>query len=164
MGMRVRRAARGGRPYGSAPCLGLRWSGMRAGPPNPVRRALLHQHISGRGRGTQLGAFWHASRGEAARWRPGTDRPNPTAHLAGGDRRKRMPNSAAPRYARTRRFLRGGAVILGAAATSVGVLAAPAQADTHDWSGVAACESGGNWSINTGNGYFGGLQFSQSTW
>jgi hypothetical protein len=35
---------------------------------------------------------------------------------------------------------------------------------THDWNAVALCESGGNWSINTGNGYFGGLQFSQSTW
>lgn len=32
------------------------------------------------------------------------------------------------------------------------------------WNKVAACESSGNWSINTGNGYFGGLQFSQSTW
>ncbi|WP_305852279.1 transglycosylase family protein [Blastococcus sp. PRF04-17] len=34
----------------------------------------------------------------------------------------------------------------------------------HDWDAVAMCESGGNWSINTGNGYYGGLQFSQSTW
>ncbi|MFE6872569.1 transglycosylase family protein [Kitasatospora sp. NPDC057692] len=33
-----------------------------------------------------------------------------------------------------------------------------------DWDRVAACESGGNWRINTGNGYFGGLQFDQSTW
>jgi resuscitation-promoting factor RpfA len=32
------------------------------------------------------------------------------------------------------------------------------------WNGVAACESGGNWSTNTGNGYYGGLQFSHSTW
>jgi len=32
------------------------------------------------------------------------------------------------------------------------------------WDRVAACESGGNWSINTGNGYYGGLQFSYSTW
>ncbi|MET9951464.1 transglycosylase family protein [Streptomyces sp. NPDC006339] len=32
------------------------------------------------------------------------------------------------------------------------------------WDKVAQCESGGNWSINTGNGYYGGLQFSQSTW
>ena len=32
------------------------------------------------------------------------------------------------------------------------------------WDRVAQCESGGNWSINTGNGYYGGLQFSFSTW
>jgi LysM repeat protein len=32
------------------------------------------------------------------------------------------------------------------------------------WDRLAQCESGGNWAINTGNGYAGGLQFSQSTW
>lgn len=32
------------------------------------------------------------------------------------------------------------------------------------WDRVAACESSGNWHINTGNGYYGGLQFSRSTW
>lgn len=32
------------------------------------------------------------------------------------------------------------------------------------WDKLAACESGGNWAINTGNGYYGGLQFSLSTW
>jgi resuscitation-promoting factor RpfB len=32
------------------------------------------------------------------------------------------------------------------------------------WDKIAQCESGGNWSINTGNGYYGGLQFSLSTW
>jgi resuscitation-promoting factor RpfB len=32
------------------------------------------------------------------------------------------------------------------------------------WDAIAACESGGNWSINTGNGYYGGLQFSYGTW
>lgn len=32
------------------------------------------------------------------------------------------------------------------------------------WEKVAACESSGNWAINTGNGYYGGLQFSGSTW
>ena len=32
------------------------------------------------------------------------------------------------------------------------------------WDQVAQCESGGNWSINTGNGYYGGLQFSSTTW
>lgn len=33
-----------------------------------------------------------------------------------------------------------------------------------DWDAIAKAESGGNWSINTGNGYFGGLQFTQGTW
>jgi hypothetical protein len=32
------------------------------------------------------------------------------------------------------------------------------------WDALASCESGGNWSINTGNGYYGGLQFSSGTW
>ncbi|MEU9996072.1 transglycosylase family protein [Streptomyces sp. NPDC050848] len=37
-------------------------------------------------------------------------------------------------------------------------------ATVSEWDKVAQCESGGNWSINTGNGYYGGLQFSSSTW
>ncbi|MFD1814078.1 transglycosylase family protein [Rhodococcus gannanensis] len=50
------------------------------------------------------------------------------------------------------------------AAVPMGLSAGTASAATHNWDGVAQCESGGNWSINTGNGYYGGLQFSQSTW
>ena len=44
--------------------------------------------------------------------------------------------------------------------TATGASAAPASA----WDSVAQCESGGNWSINTGNGFYGGLQFTSSTW
>ncbi|GAA1405443.1 hypothetical protein GCM10009639_52370 [Kitasatospora putterlickiae] len=44
--------------------------------------------------------------------------------------------------------------------TATSASAAPASA----WDGVAKCESGGNWGISTGNGYYGGLQFSPSTW
>jgi resuscitation-promoting factor RpfA len=54
-----------------------------------------------------------------------------------------------------------------AAAGTLAVAAAvPAQADTGgvNWDAVAACESGGNWAINTGNGFFGGLQFTLATW
>jgi len=40
---------------------------------------------------------------------------------------------------------------------------APAQADPN-WDAIAQCESGGNWGTNTGNGYYGGLQFTQGTW
>jgi hypothetical protein len=37
-------------------------------------------------------------------------------------------------------------------------------ADYASWDALAECESGGDWSINTGNGYYGGLQFSLSSW
>lgn len=37
-------------------------------------------------------------------------------------------------------------------------------ADVDTWNKVAACESSNDWNINTGNGYYGGLQFAQSTW
>ncbi|MER6346308.1 transglycosylase family protein [Streptomyces sp. NPDC001595] len=54
----------------------------------------------------------------------------------------------------------GGA---GIALPFVGAGAAQA-ADVDTWDKVAACESTNDWNINTGNGYYGGLQFSQSTW
>jgi hypothetical protein len=41
---------------------------------------------------------------------------------------------------------------------------APIVVDGSVWDRLAQCESGGNWSINTGNGYYGGLQFDYSTW
>lgn len=37
-------------------------------------------------------------------------------------------------------------------------------APTHNWDAVAQCESGGDWSIDTGNGFYGGLQFTLQTW
>lgn len=56
--------------------------------------------------------------------------------------------------------------IVAGAGLAIGVTAAatPAEAAGSVWDQVAACESSGNWSINTGNGYYGGLQFSSSTW
>ncbi len=53
-------------------------------------------------------------------------------------------------------------IIVGA---PLSIAAGTAQAQGNvNWDAVAQCESGGNWSINTGNGYYGGLQFSPSTW
>lgn len=43
-------------------------------------------------------------------------------------------------------------------------LAIPASAHGINWDAIAKCESGNNWSINTGNGYHGGLQFTNQTW
>lgn len=51
-----------------------------------------------------------------------------------------------------------------AAALSVGSGSPASAASTSTWDKVADCESSGNWAINTGNGYYGGLQFTQSTW
>jgi len=60
----------------------------------------------------------------------------------------------------------GLATIAGALALAPMALATgTANADSGvNWDAVAACESGGNWAINTGNGYYGGLQFSMGTW
>ena len=67
------------------------------------------------------------------------------------------PTSARRRAAG---LLLGGAVLAAPLVT-----AAPASAaDGATWDRLAGCESGGDWSINTGNGYYGGLQFSASTW
>lgn len=64
---------------------------------------------------------------------------------------------------RSRLLCRAGIVAL-AMATPL-AFAAPGQAATEEvWDRVAACESSGNWSVNTGNGYYGGLQFLDSTW
>jgi resuscitation-promoting factor RpfA len=56
-----------------------------------------------------------------------------------------------------------------AAASTAGTFAllgpaGAANASGVNWDAVAQCESGGNWSINTGNGYYGGLQFNRGTW
>ena len=63
------------------------------------------------------------------------------------------------------RALSGGlavaALTIGGVALSTSTASA---APRSPWNVIAQCESGGNWSINTGNGYYGGLQFSPGTW
>ena len=52
-----------------------------------------------------------------------------------------------------------------AVAALAGIVAPQATAaPDSDWDKLAQCESGGNWAINTGNGFSGGLQFTPSTW
>ncbi|WP_425832857.1 transglycosylase family protein [Streptomyces fractus] len=57
----------------------------------------------------------------------------------------------------------GGVAAAAVAVPLMGATSASA-ATTSEWDQVAQCESGGNWSTNTGNGFYGGLQFSSSTW
>ncbi|MFD0314053.1 LysM peptidoglycan-binding domain-containing protein [Streptomyces flavalbus] len=70
--------------------------------------------------------------------------------------------------ARRARTTRTTVVLAGAALLApLGLLTASGDAAAADggvWDRIAQCESGGNWHINTGNGYYGGLQFSASTW
>lgn len=47
---------------------------------------------------------------------------------------------------------------------ATGAAPAPVSSGGVNWSAIAACESGGNWSASTGNGFYGGLQFTQQTW
>jgi resuscitation-promoting factor RpfA len=56
------------------------------------------------------------------------------------------------------------AATAGVAAVAPLLASAPAHADSVNWDAIAQCESGNNWSINTGNGFYGGLQFTQGTW
>jgi resuscitation-promoting factor RpfA len=57
----------------------------------------------------------------------------------------------------------GAALALSSGIGLVGVAPAEAAATTV-WDRVAQCESGGNWKINTGNGFYGGVQFAAGTW
>jgi hypothetical protein len=57
-----------------------------------------------------------------------------------------------------------GMAVIGGALVAAPMAMSTATANAVNWDAVAACESGGNWAINTGNGYYGGLQFSLGTW
>ncbi|MDO5635109.1 MAG: transglycosylase family protein, partial [Micrococcus sp.] len=66
------------------------------------------------------------------------------------------------RTRRTSAAVMAGMTLAGAAAVG---LSAPANAaSVATWDRLAQCESNGNWSINTGNGFYGGLQFSLASW
>ncbi|MCX5244948.1 LysM peptidoglycan-binding domain-containing protein [Streptomyces sp. NBC_00201] len=72
-------------------------------------------------------------------------------------------DNARKAQSRTTAVLAGAALL----AAPLGLLAAAGNAAAADggvWDRIARCESGGNWHINTGNGYYGGLQFSAGTW
>ncbi|MGW4758904.1 transglycosylase family protein [Streptomyces chartreusis] len=75
---------------------------------------------------------------------------------------RKTPKASNGSRTRTTAVLAGAALL-----APLGLLAATgnaAAADSGVWDRIAQCESGGNWHINTGNGYYGGLQFSASTW
>ena len=75
--------------------------------------------------------------------------------------RKHARTSRVRKHAR----LAVGLTVAGVAGTAALLgPASAAQASSVNWDAIAQCESGGNWSINTGNGFYGGLQFTKGTW
>lgn len=64
-------------------------------------------------------------------------------------------------FSTTARLTLAGMAVVGASAA---IAPAASAAPDSDWDRLAQCEAGGNWQINTGNGFHGGLQFSPSTW
>ncbi|TQN42982.1 LysM domain-containing protein [Blastococcus colisei] len=78
-----------------------------------------------------------------------------------------MTNPSTNPRTSTRSLRRRAAGLTAAGAVLVAPFLASGTANAADgatWDRLAQCESSGNWAINTGNGYYGGLQFSQSTW
>src|ERR1700759_1190950 len=75
--------------------------------------------------------------------------------MSGRHRKPTSSNISVAKIAVTGAVLGGGGIALAGQA---------AAATDGEWDQVASCESGGNWGINTGNGYLGGLQFTQGTW
>ncbi|QWC86521.1 LysM peptidoglycan-binding domain-containing protein [Nocardioidaceae bacterium] len=74
-------------------------------------------------------------------------------------------NDTTTRPHRSRIGMAGRAAAVAGLAAAPTLLASPAEAaSTATWDRLAQCESSGDWSINTGNGYYGGLQFYQPTW
>ncbi|HEX4722905.1 MAG TPA: transglycosylase family protein [Pseudonocardiaceae bacterium] len=73
----------------------------------------------------------------------------------------------ASKHRKQSRVLKGVAkVALAGAVLSVPLTmaATPANASSVNWDAIAKCEAGGNWATNTGNGFYGGLQFTLGTW
>jgi hypothetical protein len=75
--------------------------------------------------------------------------------MSGRHRKPATSSVGVAKLAFTGAVIGGGGIALAGHATA---------APDNEWDRVASCESGGNWAINTGNGYHGGLQFSQGTW
>ncbi|MFB8167674.1 transglycosylase family protein [Kitasatospora purpeofusca] len=71
---------------------------------------------------------------------------------------------AAAKRNRVRMAVVAGAAVAALPVAGLVTATSAAAAPTSAWDAVAQCESGGNWSISTGNGFSGGLQFTPSTW
>jgi LysM repeat protein len=72
--------------------------------------------------------------------------------------------TSGTRTPKGRSLLRLAVVGAVAAGTPLALASTASAAPQSAWDRLASCESGGNWSTNTGNGYYGGIQFNATTW
>lgn len=126
--------------------------------------------------GDTLSSIAARSYGSAADWPAlwwANRRPVPDPGMITAGQRLVLPSShQVPRWLARAALAATAATRPASAATSGPAPAAPAQASSSvpaassgaNWSAIAACESGGNWSASTGNGFYGGLQFTEQTW
>jgi len=114
-------------------------------------------------------AYGNAASWPAVWWPNRHQVPNPNM-IAAGERLRLPASGRVPgwmaRAAQAAIPARAAASVPQAAAPAAAPVttAAPAYSGGANWSAIAACESGGNWSANTGNGFYGGLQFTEQTW
>ncbi len=113
------------------------------------------------GRASDWPAVWWANRHEV---------PNPGLITAGQRLRLPSQHQVKPWLTRAAQAATPAPSPAAAATTSAPTTGSAAvspsalPAGSANWSAIASCESGGNWSANTGNGFYGGLQFTQGTW
>ena len=131
-------------------------SSYRVRPGDTLSQIAAHEY----GRAADWPAVWWANRHQV---------PNPGLISVG--QRLRLPGKPRVRAWLARAAQAEAASTAAAPAaggqTSAPVTAAgpvPASSSGVNWAAIAACESGGNWGANTGNGFYGGLQFTQGTW
>ncbi len=74
------------------------------------------------------------------------------------------PRHRAPNRRRLRKVAVVATAAIAVAAPLSSTLSSAEAATGKTWNRLANCESGGNWHINTGNGYYGGVQFNSGTW
>src|SRR3954468_18525114 len=136
---------------------------MRAGAED------CHRSHAGKHRRQARGT--HVPGGEAS-VRAGRANPSARTRQLTSQAQRRDPHMRAARYrGRHRVPTQTGQIVAKSTAAGtafalpiVGMSTAAQAATEGQWDNVAHCESGGNWHINTGNGYYGGLQFTSSTW
>jgi LysM repeat protein len=131
-------------------------SSYRVRPGDTLSQIAAHEY----GRSADWPAIWWANRRQVSN--PGLISVGQRLRLPGKPRVRAWLARAARAEAAAAAAAPAAGSQAPAPVTSTGPV--PASSSGVNWAAIAACESGGNWGANTGNGFYGGLQFTQGTW